>query len=120
MNVLSDDAVRLRRGERDITGHLLLRDSLCAEAERRGIGVARLHFKARPVNATAIEARRRPGLKPASAQTQQLERFAQKLRWWFTTASGRICLLAAMDQPIEESSGSDDDGLRAYPLRSVS
>src|SRR4051794_1729148 len=59
MHVLSDDAVRFRRGERDIARHLLLRDLLSTEAKGRGIDVARLHFKTRPVNTAAIEPRRR-------------------------------------------------------------
>src|SRR5579864_4791500 len=60
--VFRDDAVRLRRSERDIAGHLLLCDLLCAEAERRGIGVSRLNLKSLPVNAAAVEPRRRSGL----------------------------------------------------------
>ena len=46
VNVLRDDAVRLCRSEGDIARHLLLCDFLCAEAERRRVGVPRLHFKA--------------------------------------------------------------------------
>ena len=39
VHVLADDAMRLRRGERDVARHLLvvMRDALGAEAERRGI-----------------------------------------------------------------------------------
>src|SRR5258707_13850129 len=73
VHVFSDDAVRLCRGEGDIARHLLLRDLLCTEAEGRGIGVARLHLKAGPVNASSIQPRRRSGLKPASSLTTHLE-----------------------------------------------
>ena len=114
MHVFADDAVRLPGGEGDMAGHLLLRDPARAEAERRGIGVAGLEFKARPVNAAAVQARRRSRLEAAAAQPQQLERFAQKLRWRLTAAPGGIGLLAAVDQPIEKSSRCDDGGARAH------
>src|SRR6478672_6278955 len=55
VHVLSNDPVRLCCGEGDIAGHLLLRDLFSAEAERRGIGVARLHLKTLPINAAAIQ-----------------------------------------------------------------
>ena len=42
MHVFADDAVRFLRGVGDVARHLLLRDLAGAEAERRGIGVARL------------------------------------------------------------------------------
>src|SRR5580765_2696664 len=114
MNILADDAVRLCRGKRQIARHLLLHDFLCAEAERRRIGVPRLDFKARPVNAAAIQTRWRSGFQPATTQAKQLERFSQKLRRWLSAASGRIGLLTAVDQSVEKSSSGDDDGLSAY------
>src|SRR5882762_5096941 len=115
MHILRDDAVRLRRGVGDVAGHLLVvvRNLLSAEAERRGLGVAGLRFESCPVDATAVEPRRRAGLQPRSAQAEQLERFAQQLRWRLARAPGRIGLLAAVDQSVEECSGGDDDGLRA-------
>src|SRR5260370_2284738 len=81
MDVLRDNAVRLRCREGDVAGHLPRLDICGTEAERRTVGIARLHLKARPANAASIEARRRAGLEAASAQAQQLERFAQQLRW---------------------------------------
>src|SRR5258708_2082483 len=79
MHVFADDAMRFRGGESDIARHLLLRDLFCAEAERRGIGIAGLGFESRPVDGAAVETRRRARLQAAAAQTQQLERLAQKL-----------------------------------------
>ena len=79
MHVLADDAMRLRRGERDVAGHLLvvMRHAPGAEAEGRGIFVAGLHRELRPVDAAAVEPRRRAGLQAAAAQTKRLQRFAQ-------------------------------------------
>src|SRR5215467_7979030 len=105
--------MRLRCGESDVTRHLLLRDLLRPEAERRGIGVARLDFKTLPVNTAAIKTRGRSGLQPASAQAQQLERLTQKLRRRLAAAASGIGLLAAMDQPVQKRAGGNDDGFRA-------
>src|SRR5262249_37900294 len=113
MHVLLNDAMRLRRGEGHVTRHLLLRDLLGAEAEGRGVGIARLHFKTRPVDAAPVESWRRPGLEAAATQAEQLQRFAQKLRWRFAAASRGISLLAAVNQAVEKCSRGDDDGLRA-------
>ena len=90
-----------------------MRDSLGAKAEWRGIDVAGLHLKLRPVDGAAVEARRRAGLQAASAKAELLQRFAEQNGGGFAGASRRILLFAAMDQPVEESSGGDDDGLGA-------
>src|SRR5260370_12469601 len=113
MNVLRDNTVSLGWREGDVAGHLPLLDVFGTEAERRRVGIARLHLKARPVNAASIEARRRAGLEAASAQAQQLERFAQQLRWRLTRAPRRISLLATVNQSVEKCSRGDDNGLRA-------
>ncbi len=114
MHVLTDDSVCLRRGERDVTRHLLVmvRHPPGAEAEWRGIVVAGLHLELRPVNAASIETRRRPGLQTAAAQSKRLQRFTQQDRVWFPAASGGILLLAAMDKPVQKCSSGDDDRLR--------
>src|SRR5262249_7180007 len=106
--VLRDDAMRLRRGERDVARYLLLRDLLCPEAERRGISIAGLKVEARPVDGASIEPWRCPGLQTASTQSQQLERLAQQLRWRLARSSSGVRLLATMDQSVEESSCGDD------------
>src|SRR5438270_2117325 len=113
MHVLGDDAMRLRRGERDVAGHLLLGDLLRAKAEWRRLGVARLNVEARPVDGTSIEPWRRARLEAASTQAEQLERFAQQLGWRLTGSSRGIGLLATVDQSIQECSGGDDDRLSA-------
>ena len=46
MHVLANDAMRLFRGEGDVTGHLFLCDLFGAKAEGRGVGVAGLGLEA--------------------------------------------------------------------------
>src|SRR5437763_3046477 len=113
MNILANDAVRLRRGEGDVARHLPLHDLARAEAEGCRIVISGLHLKARPINASAIEPWRRSRLEPAAAQAQQLERFTQELRRRLATAAGRIGLFPAVNQSIEEGASSHDDGLCA-------
>ncbi len=115
VHVLADDAMRFRRGPRDVAGHLrvVMRDALGAEAEGRGIDIAGLHLESRPVDGAAIEARRRAGLQAASAQAEFLERFAEQNGGRFAGASGGILLFAAVDEAVEEGAGGDDDGLGA-------
>ena len=75
VDILADDAQRFRRGVRDVARDLriMVRHALGAEAEGRGIGVARLLLKARPVDGAAIEARRSAGFQAAAAQAQLLQ-----------------------------------------------
>ncbi len=113
MNILTNDAMRLRRSERYVARHLRLCDLLGAKAEGRGIGVAWLYFELTPVDGAAVQTWRSSGLEPASAQSEQLEGFTQKLGGWFAAASGRIGLLATMNESVEKSSGRDDDSLCA-------
>src|SRR5215831_5449895 len=113
MDVLLNDAMRLRRGERHVARHLLLLDLARAEAERRGVGIARLQLKFCPVDRATVQTRRRAGLQAAAPQAHQLERFTQKLRRRLATASCGIGLLTAMNQSIQKSSGSDDHGVSA-------
>ena len=111
VDVLADDAVRLRGREGDVARHLavVVRDAAGAEAEGRGIGVAGLGLEARPVDGARVQARRRAGLEAASAQAESLERFAQKNGGRLAGAAGGIWLLAAVDQAVEERTGGDDD-----------
>src|SRR5277367_4798628 len=90
-----------------------MRHPLGAETERSRVGVARLLGEARPVDGASVEARRGSGLEPAAAQAQFLQRFSEQNRIWFAGAPSRILLLAAVNQPVEKSSGGDDHGLRA-------
>jgi hypothetical protein len=87
----------------------------CSKApERGGIGVAGLLGEARPVDGASVEARRRPGLEPAAAQAELLQVLAKQDGVRFARASGRILLLAAMNQAVEKSAGGDDYSLRAH------
>src|SRR5215831_9436263 len=114
MHILADNAMRLCRCESHVTRHLLLLDLPRTEAERRGVAVAGLHLKTRPVDAASIEPRRCAGLQPATTQSQQLERFTQQLRWRFPAAPSRIGLFATMDQTVQESSSGNDDGVCSH------
>ena len=69
--------------------------------------------KARPVDGASVETRRRAGLQPATAQAKLLQRLAEQDGIRLAGASRGILLLAAVNQPVEECSGRDDDGLRA-------
>ena len=112
MNILADNALGFSSGPGDVTRHLrvVMCDALGTEAERRGVGVARLDCKFRPVNGAAIEARRRSRLQAAAAQAELLERFAQQHSVRFAGASCWILLLAAVDKSVEKCSGGDDHG----------
>ena len=115
MNVLADNAVSFGRGPCDVTGNLriVMRDAPGAEAERRGVGIARLLGEARPVDAASIKPRRRSGLEAAAAQAKLLQSFAEQNCIGFAGASRGILLFAAMNEPVKKSSGSDDYSLRA-------
>ena len=105
--------MRLCRGEGNVARHLLvvMRDPLGAKAERRGIVIARLHGKLRPVDGAPVEPRRRARLQSATAQTQCLECFAEEDGGRFAASSGGILLLAAMDEAVQKRSRGDDYGL---------
>src|SRR5579863_3880466 len=87
--------------------------ALGAEAEWRGVGIARLGRTSRPVDSASIETRRSAGLEAAAAQSQLLQRFAKKHCIRLTGTPRGILLLAAMNEAVEKSPGGDDDGLRA-------
>src|SRR5208283_4004026 len=114
--VFAQDAVRLRGGECDVTRHLLvvMRDRPGAEAEGRGVVITGLHGELRPVDGAAVEPRWSARLEAAATQAQRLERFSQQYGRGFAAASGRILLLAAVDDPVEKRSRGDDHGLRAH------
>src|SRR4029079_10331564 len=115
MNIFADDAMRFRQSPRDVTGHLriMVGHSPGTKAEGSGIGIAGLHLKLGPVDSPAVESRRRPGLEPATSQTELLQRLAQQHSGRFSGAARRIWLLAAVDQAIEERSGRNNDSSRA-------
>ena len=52
--------------------------------------------------------------KPTRAQAEPLQGFAQQDRRRLAAASGGILLLTAVNQPVQERAGGDDDGLRAH------
>ena len=112
VNVLADNAVRLRRGVRDVAGHLRIVMGYApgAEAERSGIGVARLLRETRPVDGASVEARRSAGLEAASAQAELFQSLAEQDGVGLTGASRGILLFAAVDETVEECSGGDDHG----------
>src|SRR6202023_2680713 len=104
VNVLTDDAMRFRRGVGDVARDLrvVVRDTLGTKTERSGINVAGLLCKARPVDGASVEARRRAGLQAASAQTEIFQGLAQQDCVGFAGPSGGVLLFAAVDQAVEE------------------
>src|SRR5208282_3434979 len=111
MHVLANDAMRLSRCEGDVAGHLrvVMGNAPGAKAEWSRIQIAGLPLEAHPINRAPVEPRRRPGLEPASAQPKLLQRFTQQNRRRFSRPSRRILLLPAMNQPVQESTSSNDD-----------
>ena len=111
MHVLANDAMRLFGGESDVARHLgvVMGHAPGAKAKGSRIHIARLPLKARPVNGAPVQTRRRPGLEPASAQAELLERFAQQNGCGLSRTSRRILLLAAVNQPVQKSSRRNDD-----------
>ena len=116
MHVLADDAMSFGGSPRDVAGHLrvVMRHPLGAEAERRGVCIARLLGEAGPIDGASIQTRRRSGLEPAAAQAQVLQRFPEENCVRFAGAPRGILLLASMYQSVEKSAGGDDDSLRAH------
>ena len=110
MDVLADDAERLRRGEGDVAADLRLDDLFGAEAEGRGIGVAGLLFEGVPADGAAVEAGRGAGLEAAGAQAEGAQRFAEEDGGGLAAAAGGIALFAAVDEAVEEGAGGDDGG----------
>ncbi len=78
----------------------MMSDALGAKAERRGIGIARLKLEAGPVDGATIETRWGASLKPAAAQAELLQGFAQEDRSRFTRTSRRILLFTAVDKAV--------------------
>src|SRR5580704_2533042 len=115
MHVLTDDAVSLGRGPRDVARNLrvVVRDAPGTEAEGRGIGVSWLDRETGPIDGASVKTRRGSGLEPATAQAEPLQRLAKENRVRLAGAPGGILLLAAMNQAVEEGSGGNDHGLRA-------
>src|ERR1019366_2558033 len=93
---------------------VVVRHALGAEAEGRGVGIARLHREAGPVDSASVKARGRSRLEPAAAQPQLLQPLPKQNRSGFAGAPGGILLLAAVNQAVEEGSGGDDHSLRAH------
>src|SRR5258708_10681434 len=116
MNVLANDAVCLRCSPRDVAGNLrvVMCHSLGAKTEGRGIVVSRLLRETRPIDGAPIEARRRSGLEPASAQAEVLQRLSEQNRIRFPRTSRRILLLSTVNQTIEKGAGCDDHSLGAH------
>src|SRR5690242_7548812 len=92
VHVLANDSVRFLGGEGDIARYLavVMRDALGPETEGRGIVVAGLLLKARPVDSAAIEAGRRAGFESAIAQAELLQSFSEKHGCRFTRAPGSV------------------------------
>src|SRR5208282_5721445 len=101
-----------RRSPRDVTRNLriMMGHAPGAEAEWCRVSIARLKNKARPVDRASVKPRRRACLQPASAQAKLFERLAKQNCVWFAGASGRILLLAAVNQAVEKCARGDDDG----------
>ena len=78
----------------------MMSDASSAKAERRGIGIARLKLEAGPVDGATIETRWGASLKPAAAQAELLQGFAQEDRSRFTRTSRRILLFTAVDKAV--------------------
>src|SRR6266700_932938 len=107
----------------DVARHLrvVMRDTLGAKTEGRGIGIAGLDLEFLPVNGATVQARWSSGFETASPQPELFKSFSKQDRGRFAGTARRILLLAAVNQAVEKRSGGDDDSPRedGFP-RSVS
>src|SRR6266568_4842256 len=108
MDVFADDAQCIGCGEGDMTAYLGLHNFLCAEAERRRIGVAGLLFKSVPANGAAVETGWRASLETAGTKAEGAKRIAKQDGGRFATASRRIALFAAVYEAIKKCACRDD------------
>src|SRR6266567_3549877 len=99
----------------DVARHLrvVMRDTLGAKTEGRGIGIAGLDLEFRPVNGATVQARWSSGFETASPQPELFKSFSKQDRGRFAGTARRILLLAAVNQAVEKRSGGDDDSPRA-------
>ena len=115
VDVLADDAMRLRRGVTRCSTAPACRDAprAGAEAERRGIASpgCRRTSTSRCCGRRGAEASRSSGGSRASPASSAI---AQQHGGRLAAAAGGILLFAAMNQPVEKRSGGDDDRLRAH------
>ena len=68
-----------------------------------------LHLHRRPVDAAAIEPRRRAGFQPAERETDALEGERKPQSRRLPDPAGRSLLFPAMDQPAQKSAGGEND-----------
>src|SRR6185503_14732109 len=116
VHVLPNNAARFFRGPGDVAGNLrvVVGHPPGPKTERGRIAIAGLELEPRPVDRASIEPRRRSGLQPATAQTKSFQRLTQQNRRRLARPASGILLLPAVNQAVQEGSGGDDNGLRAY------
>ena len=76
------------------------------ERKRRGNRVARLLLKARPIDRSSVQPRRRTRFQASPLQAQRSKLQPQSVGRRFAAASAGILLLANVRQTIQESTGS--------------
>src|SRR5262249_32234517 len=107
-DALQQDPFGLGRGVADMTPYLRPVDLLGQKRERRGLRVAFLRFKARPVDCTPIQPRWGACLQPGPLQPQGSELIAEQLRRRLAVSAAAIALLTHGSQAIQKRSGGDD------------
>src|ERR1700733_9665934 len=115
MHVLADDALRLGRSPGNVARHLgvVMGYPPRAKTERRWVLIAGLHLEAGPLDGASVKPRRRSRLQAAAAEAELLQGLAEQNCVRLAGASGRILLLAAVNQAVEKRTGCDDDSCRA-------
>ena len=113
MNIGLQNSPRFFSCVADVAGDLRPVDSFGHERKRGRLGVARLRLELRPVNRSAVQARRGTSLQACPLEAERAQLIAEQLGWRFAVAAATVGPLAYMRQAIEKSSGGDDDSAGA-------
>ena len=100
--VIPHDAVRLVSGMRDATRNLPRFNAGVQEGKHGRAFIARLSFKASPINSPAIETRRRSGLQAANGQRQFCQLRCQLARRRIAHSAARHPCIANVDNAVQE------------------
>src|SRR3954453_16316022 len=109
MHIGPDDFMGRRRRPGDAALDLGRRDPVVQDREGLWWIIAGLHFNRGPVDARAIEPRRRSGLQPSKCKAGALERGREPHRRRLPDPARRPFLFAEMDEPTEKGPGRNDD-----------
>ena len=115
VRVVAHDGMSRRGRAGDVAGDLRRRDRRGERGKRLGRIVAGLNLERAPVDARAIEARRRPGLQPAEREAGRVHAAGERDRRRVAEPAGRRPLIAEMDHAAQERAGREDERAAGEP-----